>query len=64
MCATSREVELSIKPIFYRYILEVLAEDAIKFLFMERENCDYEIPMGKALREDKALNTIYFEKIE
>ena len=38
--------------------------EAIKFLFMERENCDKDIPMGKALREDKTLNTIYFEKIE
>ena len=64
ICATSREVELSVKPIFYRYILEVLAEEAIKFLFMERESCDKNLPMGKALREDKALNTIYFEKIE
>ena len=31
---------------------------------MERENCDKDIPMGKALLEDKALNTVYFEKIE
>ena len=61
MCV-SREVELLVKAIFYRYIQEVLAEKAIKFLFMERENCDKDIPMGKALREDKALNTIYFEK--
>ena len=52
------------KPIFYRYNLEVLAEEAIKFLFMERESCDKNLPMGKALREDKALNTNYFEKIE
>ena len=44
--------------------MEVLAEEAIKFLFMERESCDKNLPMGKALREDKALNTIYFEKIE
>ena len=31
---------------------------------MERENCDKDIPMGKVLREDKALNTVYFEKKE
>ena len=55
-----------VKPIisFYRYILKVLAEEAIKFLFMERESCDYDMVMGKALREDKALNTVYFEKVE
>ena len=55
-----------VKPIisFYRYILKVLAEEAIKFLFMERESCDYDMVMGKVLREDKALNTVYFEKIE
>ena len=63
MCV-SREVELLVKAIFYRYIYEVLAEKAIKFLSMERESCDKDIPMGKALREEKALNTVYFEKIE
>ena len=31
---------------------------------MEQENCDYDIAVGKALHEDKALNTVYFEKIE
>ena len=29
---------------------------------MERESCDQDIVMGKALREDKALNADYFEK--
>ena len=29
---------------------------------MERESCDKDIPMGKALREDKALNTVFFQK--
>ena len=29
-----------------------------------RESCDKDIPMGKALPLDKALNTVYFEKIE
>ena len=27
---------------------------------MEREGCDQDIVMGKALREDKALNAAYF----
>ena len=31
---------------------------------MERESCDQDIVMGKALREDKALNAAYFEKME
>ena len=31
---------------------------------MAQENSDYDMVMGKALREDKALNTVYFEKIE
>ena len=32
---------------------------------MERESCDYDIAMSKALRrEDKALKTVYFEKME
>ena len=44
--------------------MEVIAEKAIKFLFMEQEDCDYDIAVGKALHEDKALNTVYFEKIE
>ena len=52
------------KPIFYRYNLEVLAEEAIKFLFMERESCDYDIVMGKAVRGDKASNAVSFEKME
>ena len=67
MCALHREksnFRLNRWFSFYRYILEVIAEQAIKFLFMEQENCEYDIVMGKALREDKALNTVYFEKIE
>ena len=31
---------------------------------MERESCDYDIVKGKALLEDKALKTVYFNKIE
>ena len=31
---------------------------------MERESCDQDIVMGKALREDKALNAVDFEKME
>ena len=29
---------------------------------MERESCDYNIAMGRALGMDKPLTTIYFEK--
>ena len=39
-------------------------KEAIKFLFTERESCDYDIVMGKSLREDEALNTFYFENME
>ena len=31
---------------------------------MERESCDYDIDIDKALREDRALKTVYFEKVE
>ena len=31
---------------------------------MERESCYYDIVMGKALREEKVLKTVYFEKME
>ena len=31
---------------------------------MERESCDYDMVMGKALRKDEALNDVYFEKME
>ena len=29
---------------------------------MERESCDYDIDMGKALHEDNVLKTVYLEK--
>ena len=31
---------------------------------MERESCYYDIVMGKALREEKVLKTVCFEKME
>ena len=39
------KIEPSVKPItfLYRYILEVLAEEAIKVLFMVRESGDYDL---------------------
>lgn len=67
MCAPHRDksnFRLNRQFSFHRYILEVLAEEVIKFLFMQREICDYHIVMGKTLREDKALNTVYFEKMQ
>ena len=75
MCATSREIELSVQPtIFplqiyiyiYTYRRYSPRKEAIKFLFMitERESCDYDIVMGKSLSEDEALNTFYFENME
>lgn len=61
MCATSREIEFSVKPtIFLSQIYfggtrrgsnKVLIHGAGK-------PCDYDIVIGKALREEKALNTI------
>ena len=45
MCAPHREksnFQLNRQFSFHRYILEVLAEEAIKFLFMERESYDYD----------------------
>ncbi|KAJ7351731.1 Nuclear factor of kappa light polypeptide protein enhancer in B-cells inhibitor-like 1 [Desmophyllum pertusum] len=29
---------------------------------MERENCDYDTAMGRAMGHDKLLNTLYFDK--
>ena len=40
---------------FYRYILEEFAEEARKFLYMERKSCDYDMVVGKELREVKVL---------
>jgi len=42
--------------------LEVLAEEAIPFLIMDRENCDYDTAMGRAMGDDKPLHTVYFDK--
>ncbi|KAJ7353855.1 Nuclear factor of kappa light polypeptide protein enhancer in B-cells inhibitor-like 1 [Desmophyllum pertusum] len=44
------------------YIIEVLSEEAITFLIMERENCDYDTAMGRAMGHDEPLNTLYFDK--
>ncbi|KAJ7337112.1 hypothetical protein OS493_009964 [Desmophyllum pertusum] len=44
------------------YVIEVLSEEAITFLIMERENCDYDTAMGRAMGHDKPLNTLYFDK--
>ena len=66
MCTIKKKIELSVKSIVFllQIYLDELADEAIKFLFMERESCDYDIVMGKALRGDKASNTVYFEKME
>ena len=67
ICAPYRKkVELSVNSITFllQIYLDELADEAIKFLFMERESCDYDIVMGKAVRGDKASNTVYFEKME
>ena len=48
---------------FNSYIIEVLCEEAITFLIMERESCEYNLTaMARALGMDKPLTTIYFEK--
>ena len=36
----------------------------LRFPVQGTVNCDYDIVMGKALREDKALKIVYFEKME
>ena len=43
------------------YIMEVLAEEAVTFLIMEQENCDYETATGRALGHDQPLNTLYHD---
>ena len=42
--------------------MEVLAEEAIKFQFMERESFEYDIVKGKSLPKDEALNTRFISK--
>ena len=61
MCATSREIELSVQPTIFLLQIYIYRrysprKEAIKFLFMitERESCDYDIVMGKSLSEDEA----------
>ena len=46
---------------FCSYNIEVLAEEAVTFLIMEKENCDYETATGKALGHDQPLNTLYYD---
>ena len=57
MCASFRKIELSVKPIIF--LLQI-------YFGCTRRGSDYDndIVMGKALREDKALNTFYFEKMQ
>ena len=43
--------------------MDEFAEEATKYPFMERDSYDYDIVMGKALREDKAFKTVYFETL-
>ena len=61
-----KKIELSVKSITYlsQIYLDELADEAIKFLFVEWESCDNDIVMGKAVRGDKASNTVFFEKME
>ena len=61
MCATSREIELSVQPTIFLLQIYIYRrysprKEAINFLFMitERESCDYDIVMGKSLSEDEA----------
>ena len=42
--------------------MEVLAEEAVTILIMERENCGYETATGLAFGHDQPLNTLYYEK--
>ena len=56
-----------VKPIIF--LLQIYSESTRRGsdkvpIHLERESCDYDMVMGKALREDKALNTVYFEKVE
>ena len=66
MCAPHREIELLVKLI--TFLLQIYFQGtrrgSDKVPIPERESCDQDIVMGKALREDKALNAVYFEKME
>ena len=56
MCASFRKIELSVKPIIF--LLQIYFGGTRR-----GSDCDNDIVMSKALREDKALNTFYFEKM-
>lgn len=45
----------------FQFIHRFLCEEATTFLIMERESCDYDTAMGRALGVDKPLNTFYFD---
>ena len=64
MCATSRKIELSVKPIIFLLQIDFggIRRGSEKVPIHGRESCDYDIVVGKALSEDKLLNTVYFQK--
>ena len=67
MCAPPREksnFRLNWWFSFYIYILEVLTEEAIKFPFMERESCDYDVVVGKVQRKEEAFNNELLPKLK
>ena len=67
MCAPPREksnFRLNWWFSFYIYILEVLTEEAIKFPFMERESCDYDVVVVKVQRKEEAFNNELLPKLK
>ena len=67
MCATSRKIELSVKPItiLSQIYFESTRRGSDKVpIHGKGKLWLWYIVMGKALREDKASNTVYFEEIE
>ena len=66
MCAPHREIELLVKLI--TFLLQIYfrgtRRGSDKVPIHGTGNCDQDIVMGKAVREDKALNAVYFEKME
>ena len=67
MCATSRKIEPSVKPITFLsqiYFRGTRRGSDKVVIHGTGKLCDYDIVMGKVLRQDKVLNTVYFGKMQ
>lgn len=66
VCTTSREIELSVRPIIFSLQIYFVGTRRGSDIFpvCGRERCHYDSVMDKALLGDRELNIVYFEKME